>query len=199
MKKRKKLAAGFIIAFVLCVCIGVRIYAVNQTVEDVPVKIYELGEKVPFENDVFYSDNMKGYSLKVLSAEVKTTEEFLKDYGASAEDIPDSQYSPKVYDLYVEISNEDNTETGIFLWDLQLQSNAAYGSFNDVYYRVANADKGYEDTAVAVRPGTSVSLHLVFGMPSQTFTDKAYENIEDLDMKLVLSLYPTKKMVRLQP
>lgn len=99
----------------------------------------------------------------------------------------------------MEISNEDNTETGIFLWDLQLQSNAAYGSFNDVYYRIANADKGYEDTAVAVRPGTSVSLHLVFGMPPQTFTDKAYENIEDLDMKLVLSLYPTKKMVRLQP
>lgn len=196
-RRSKRTVAG-VIACVLCLVVGFRIYQVNQQVSNVPEKIYDMGEKVPFEDDVFYIDSMKGYSLTILSAEVKTTEQFLEEYGASMEDIPEANYTPKVYDLEVEVANDNNVETGINLYEMQLRNNAAYAGFDEVYYRIANKEKGYQDISIAVQPGTSVTMHWIFIMPEQCFSKQAYENIENLDLKLVMSLYPTKKMIRLK-
>ena len=85
----------------------VRIYIVNRSVPKVIDRYYQIGDTVPFEDDLFYTTSMDGYSLKVISAEVKTTEQFIEEYGAKREDIPDSHYSSKVYDLEVEIANAD--------------------------------------------------------------------------------------------
>ena len=163
MKKIKKYIIGLLV-LALCIGIGVRIYIVNRSVPKVIDRYYQIGDTVPFEDDLFYTTSMDGYSLKVISAEVKTTEQFIEEYGAKREDILDSHYSSKVYDLEVEI---------------------------------ANADKGYKDISIAVRPGTSVTMHLIFGLPDQTLSRWAFEHIEDLDLKLVISLYPEKKMIEL--
>lgn len=196
-RKFKRAAVGGMIC-ILGIVIGLRIHQVNQQVLKVPEKIYDMGEKVPFEDDVFYLDSMNGYSLTVLSAEVKTTEQFLEDYGASIDEIPEANYTPKVYDLEVEVANDDNVETGINLYEMQLRNNAAYAGFDEVYYRIANREKGYQDISIAVMPETSVTMHWIFVMPEQCFSKSAYEDIESLDLKLVMSLYPTKKMIRLQ-
>lgn len=187
------------IVFILCVIvIGMRIYYVNKGYSDVPEQIYALGEEVPYEKDLIYTDSMEGYSLTVLSAKVKTTEEFLEEYGEGELQIPESEYTPKVYDLAVKIKNKNNQTTGIQLWELKLQSNAAYGAYSSVYSEIANSEKGYTDIAIALRPGTEIQMHLVFILPEQTYSKRAYADVEGLNMKLVMTLYPTKKMICLQ-
>lgn len=199
MKKvPRRISIGIMI--VLCVVASVRIYGQIQIAKDKKAEIivYEMGEVVPLENDVIYDTYMTGYSVTVLDAQILTTEKFCDKYDANPAEIGKSYYTPKVYDVEVKIENTDNEDTGINLWDWKIQNNAALAGTNDIYYRIANKDKGYTATAIAVKPGTAVTMHVIFSIPELNFTKYAYEHIEDENMKLVVTLYPTKKMIKLQ-
>lgn len=67
MKKIKKYIIGLLV-LALCTGIGVRIYIVNRSVPKVIDRYYQIGDTVPFEDDLFYNTSMDGYSLKVISA-----------------------------------------------------------------------------------------------------------------------------------
>lgn len=177
---------------------GIKIHAVNTETKDVPEEIYEMGQDVSLDQCVLFSYPMDGYSIKVKNARVLDTENFLKEYHAVGKKIPELYYEPQIYEVEVEISNKDNEESGINLRELYLQDNAGLIGFNEVYYRIANKEKGYEETGIAVRPGTSITMLLEFSIPEKNFSKKACKNMESEDFKLVATLYPVKKMIKLK-
>ena len=197
MKKYWKIgiAGAAVVAGLL---VGIKIHAVNTETKDVPEEIYEMGQDVSLDQCVLFSYPMDGYSIKVKNARVLDTENFLKEYHAVGKNIPELYYEPQIYEVEVEISNKDNEESGINLRELYLQDNAGLIGFNEVYYRIANKEKGYEETGIAVRPGTSITMLLEFSIPEKNFSKKACKNMEGEDFKLVATLYPVKKMIKLK-
>lgn len=185
-------------AVVAGLLVGIKIHAVNTETKDVPEEIYEMGQDVSLDQCVLFSYPMDGYSIKVKNARVLDTENFLKEYHAAGKKIPELYYEPQIYEVEVEISNKDNEESGINLRELYLQDNAGLIGFNEVYYRIANKEKGYEETGIAVRPGTSITMRLEFSIPEKNFSKKACKNMESEDFKLVATLYPVKKMIKLK-
>lgn len=178
--------------------IGTRIYQVNAAVEDIPCQVYELGETAELGNRVIFGDPMDGYFITIKGVQLLSTQEFMEKYGCIETDLPGWEYMSQIFDIELEIANENNEETGIDLNQLYLQNESALASFDAIYYRIANAEKGYENTSIAVRPGTSVTLQAEFPIPELNFSARAYQNLWDLDLKLVVTLYPEKKMMRLQ-
>lgn len=183
---------------VLGVTVGIKIHAVNTKTKDVPEEIYEMGQEVSLDKCTLLSYPMDGYSIKVKNARVLDTETFLKEYDAVGKNIPELYYEPKVYEVEVEIANRDNEDGGINLRELYLQDHAGLIGFNEVYYRIANKEKGYEETSIAVRPGTSITMLIEFSIPEKNFSKKAYRNIEGEEFRLVATLYPVKKMIKLK-
>lgn len=199
----KKIRIGILtgVGFILCVFIGSRIYGQAQIAKErsVPEMIYEMGEEVSLEQAVCYDNvNRDGYYITVLEAEAMTLEEFCEKYDADIRDIPPYEYSPMVYDVKIRLRNEDNEEGYINLNEWSLQHNASYVTAGDIYYIMANKDKGYTDKAFAIRTGTEVTMNVVYVIPEQNFTKHAYANIEDEGMMMAVTLYPTKKLIKLQ-
>lgn len=187
-----------VVVLILAALYSYRVYMVNARAERIPCQVYEMGETVPLGNNICFTYPMDGYSVKVLAADVLTNDEFLEKYDGKKENFPAYDMMQQIYDIELEISNEDNTDTGIDLYGWYIQKDAALASFDAVYYREANKDKGYVDTAIAVRPHTSVTLHAVFPLPKLNFKKRDYRDPERMDMDLVVTLYPEKKVIRLQ-
>lgn len=181
-----------LVAWLLVSGIGMRIYKVNAAVEKIPEQIYEFGETVELGNNVMFGDTMDGYSVEI-KVNLLSTEEFIEKYHCDKQDLPEWEYMPQVFDIEIEVSNEDNEQTGIDLSQLYLQNEAGAISFDAIYYRLANAEKGYVNTGIAVRPGTSVTLRIEFPVPKLNFSPGAMKNLWEQDLKLVVTLYPEKR------
>lgn len=187
------LAAGLLVSG-----IGMRIYKVNAAAEKIPEQIYEFGETVELGNNVMFGDTMDGYSVEIKEVDLLSTEEFTEKYHCDKKDLPEWKYMPQIFDIEIEVSNEDNEQTGIDLSQLYLQNEAGAISFDAIYYRLANVQKGYVNTGIAVRPGTSVTLRIEFPVPKLNFSPSAMKNLWEQELKLVLTLYPEKKMMKLR-
>ena len=190
--KGKKLI-GCLMLLVVTGLVIWRIYAVNQDIPLAEKMYYHLGDEVPFEQDVLVSGGMQGYSIKVNAVEVMDLDRFLEKYDGNIDDIADPPQ--KVYDLNVTVTNENNTDGGIILYEFKQQNKAAISSFNLDCYKIANAEKNYENAGIAVRPGTSVTFQLPFSMYRHLFNTRTWENLENYPMYLTVTLYPHKKMI----
>ena len=193
----KRIAIGILIGGILIASIA-RIVVVNQEVQSASEKTYKVGEEVPLEDDVLQVDSMNGYSITVNTAEVLAFSEFIKKYDGNEDDIPEGDRPEKVYDINVTIKNTDNRDTGINLQDIYIQENMAVAGFDIFCYRIANAAAGYINTNIAIREGTEVQLQLTYGLVENNFTKKSWNNMENIGMKLIVSLYPEKKMIYLK-
>lgn len=183
---------------ILFIGIGMRIYKVNAAVEKIPEQIYEFGETAELGNNIIFGDTMDGYSIKINEVDLLSTEEFIEKYQCEKKDLPNWEYMPKVFDIEIEVSNEDNERTGIDLNQLYLENKAGLVSFDAIYYRIANADTGYVNTGIAVRPGTSVTLRVEFPVSRLNFSRRAMKNLWEQELKLVVTLYPEKKVMALR-
>lgn len=197
----RRLKYGILLAVLCLVCgaIALRIDTVNRQAKRIPCTVYDFGEQVELGKSVLFGDSMEGYSIRILDSRLRTIEEFAEAYHCSKEDLPEWEYMSSIFEVEVEISNKDNETTGIDFFQWSLQNESAVVSFHDTYYRIANADKGYESTAIAVRPGTSVRLKAEFPVPKLNFKPRDYRRLWDLDFRLVVTLYPEKRMMRLWP
>lgn len=184
-----------VIAVVILVSFYIQRYrAVNQQLQSAPVENYRMGDQVSFEKNILINDTMEGYMVTVKKAEILSYKEFLKKYNAEDEYtyVPD-----KVYDVEIMLKNEQAEEgTGINLSEFYIQGSAVCENLEIDLCDAANPDLKGND-AIALRKNSEMILHLPFGLYRENFRADIWKNLQQFPMYLVVTLYPTKKIVSL--
>lgn len=184
-----------VIVVVLLVGWGVRFYAVNRDVDIPIVQVFPKGEEVPVGKDFFgYADeDMDGYTVTVLDAELFSAADFLQRYDAAEQAEILGNYTDFIYTVRVCIANRYNPYTdqkGISLQQYVLQGTDYILSFDDTCYQMANPDM--PGASFSLRQGTSMELTLTFDVMSQITSIK---HLLDDAPKLLITQYPHQKMI----
>lgn len=200
-KKRRRIL--WTAAVLLVVLVG-RILWVNLHAAAFPQNVFSLGQWVPLEGDFFYTslENTDGYFVRVSSAEAMTYEEFLERFEKPL-DYLGEESRHNVIVLKVDFKNQDNTQGGVLIRDLNLVNSARSQSFNPSvnYMAIANPDFDPYTEGIKIQPGTEASLFFVYDTVSRadkvTYLEQQAGK-ESLTMFLNVSLYPVHKMVEME-
>lgn len=204
----KKRGLAICLAVLLCLTgIGARIWYVNKDREETVTEIYPMGEMVPFEDDFFHrSDEIRdNYSIRVNSAVVMPAEEYVKTQGLTMEEVwPDGIMVTDILAVEVTIRNsndknatpEEDTQY-IDMLNTQILSQGDDYQINHellwkMYPKLDQSTFGFR-----VAPGTEHTLTLPFAALDWARTDS--EKIKQKQNYLLLSMYPTKKMIEVIP
>lgn len=200
MKKRTLLIC---LAVLVCLSgIGVRIWYVNKDRQDWVEEIYPMGEMVPYEDDFFIRSDegiRPDYEIGAMSAKIMSTEDYLKEYGLSKEEVWEGTDPPKIIiDVEVNIRNNSKEENDQFIDLLNTRLVAGGDNFQsdkalieNIYPQLAGAVSGFK-----VKSGTEATMHIPFEVLQWQPT--SIERIKSQDLYMVLSLYPTKKMIKIE-
>ncbi len=199
MKKRLKVIVPIILVVCFAAVWGFRFHAVNQSIEQVPVKIYKMGEPAPYEKDFFHyaDENLDGYVLTVKSAKLITYKAFVELHGQTEDFIPKDEIHPTyIYDIEVYIQNrktEDDMQ-GIDLVNSRLVCENASMQVNDrlfgLLYPHLEGQMGF-----SLKPNSDMTVHL----PYAEYKEKNRETILSRNYYFLMSMYPTKKMIEVNP
>lgn len=200
-KKRRRIL--WTAAVLLVVLVG-RILWVNLHAAAFPQKVFPLGQWVPLEGDFFYTslENTDGYFVRVSSAEAMTYEEFLERFEKPLDYLGEESRHDVIV-LKVDFKNQDNTQGGVLIRDLNLVNSARSQSFNPSvnYMAIANPDFDPYTEGIKIQPGTDASLFFVYDTVSRadkvTYLEQQAGK-ESLTMFLNVSLYPVHKMVEME-
>ena len=203
MKRHRKWVIPAAVLLVLCLVVG-RVVAVNATATRFQEMSYPQGEWVPLEGDFFYTslENTDGYFVRVSSAEAMTYEEFLERFEKPLDYLGEESRHDVIV-LKVDFKNQDNTQGGVLIRDLNLVNSARSQSFNPSvnYMAIANPDFDPYTEGIKIQPGTEASLFFVYDTVSRadkvTYLEQQAGK-ESLTMFLNVSLYPVHKMVELE-
>lgn len=194
-KMRKILPAAMLV--ILTALWGAGFHAVNQNVDLPVIQVFPKGEEAALEQDFFNyaEEEMDGYTVTVLDAEVQTAEKFLRQAGAQnqAENLGD--HTDYIYTVKVRIANETNEHTGekgISLAQYALQGTDYILSFDDTSFLIVNPHM--PGASFSLRKGTSMEMVLTFGIMSKVTSLSHLE--KDLP-KLLISQYPHQKMLEI--
>ena len=176
---------------------GVRFYIVNKDINPPIIQVFQKGVEVPIEKDFFYysSEDMDGYTVTVLDADLVPVEEFLQDYDAGDQAELLGNFTDFIYVVRVSIANQYNPfvgEKGINAGGYFLIGTDYVLSLDDTCYQLANPDM----------PGTSFSLELETSMelilPFTVMSDvTSHKHVLEDPPKLQITLYPSKKLIEL--
>ena len=208
-----------IILIVLAVLCAARIVYLNLTFEREPVEIYQTGETVEYEEDYYYSNfyevnNSNGYSVEVHSAELKSYAEYLEEHGFTHDQV--AKTSSYVYgatpeyicevELTFTASEEiwvspygDGSAAGISLVDTVLLSEN--GTNMQVYPPLLQLVHPTIDAfGFSLLPKSSMTVKLPYASTPLWNTkgkQAAYNSIKNDKFYLLVSMYPTRKMIDL--
>lgn len=198
----KKRGLAICLAVLLCLTgIGVRIWYVNKDLKETVTKIYPMGEMVSFGEDYFHRDDeiRRDYSVRVNSAVVMPVEEYVKTQGLTMEEVwPDGTLTTDIFAVEVTIRNDCKEEDQQF-FDLL---NIHILSEGEDYQRAHNLiEKMYpvvgQTAGFKVAPGTEYTMTIPYAVLDWQRTDS--ETIKHKQNYLLLSMYPTKKMIEVIP
>lgn len=198
----KKRGLAICLAVLLCLTgIGVRIWYVNKDLKETVTKIYPMGEMVSFGEDYFHRDDeiRRDYSVRVNSAVVMPVEEYVKMQGLTMEEVwPDGTLTTDIFAVEVTIRNDCKEEDQQF-FDLL---NIHILSEGEDYQRAHNLiEKMYpvvgQTAGFKVAPGTEYTMTIPYAVLEWQRTDS--EAIKHKKNYLLLSMYPTKKMIEVIP
>lgn len=202
MKKR-----ALLICLVVLVClsgVGVRIWYVNKDRQDFVEKIYPMGEMVPYEDDFFYrSDEIRdNYEIGVLSARIMTTEDYLEELGVTKEEVWGQFDAPKlVIDVEALIRNnatgEEDNGQGIDTLNTCLISGGDNFQVNSALLSTLYPQTEQQGrTGIALRNNSEMVVHFPYAVIDWQPT--SIERIKGQDLYMLLSMYPTKKMIKIE-
>ena len=110
------------------------------------------------------------------------------------EDFTERDAPERIYLLKVRLRNTNNTETGIDLLSWKIQSNSVVQSLDfELYYELNQLDT----YSVALRENSEKEFLLPYNLRKDFFYPSEWENLEDYEMWLTVTWYPTKKMLLL--
>ena len=166
-----------------------------------------MGEMVPFEDDFFNrSDEIRDhYSVRVNSAVVMPAEEYVKTQGLTMEEVwPDGTLTTDILAVEVTIQNSNDKnadleeDTQFFdMINIQIMSQGdSYQLDNELLWKMyPKLDQSTFGFRVA--PGTEHTLTIPYAVLDWQRTDS--EAIKHKKNYLLLSMYPTKKMIEVIP
>ena len=204
----KKRGLAICLAVLLCLTgIGVRIWYVNKDREETVTKIYPMGEMVSFEDDFFFrSEEIRDhYSVRVNSAVVMPVEEYVKTQGLTMEEVwPDGTLTTDILAVEVTIQNSNDKnadpeeDTQFFdMINIQILSQGdIYQRDSELFWKMyPKLDQSTFGFRVA--PGTEYTMTIPYTVRDWQRTDS--ETIKHKKNYLLLSMYPTKKMIEVIP
>lgn len=197
MKKRLKILLTLIIAAGAVAGWSIRFYKVNSAVNLPESKIYSLGERAEYGEDFFYlsDESRAGYFITVKSARLITYDEFVSTYGKPEQDSPLKPVL--VYDVEAYIENEntaDDESKGIDLVNTRLVTandsiQVDFTLFGVIYSNLSGV------SGFSLKPCTAMTFHLPFTVYDESADMK---EISSDDWYLLMSMYPTKKMISIK-
>lgn len=191
-KKQKKRIILLAVFLLIAAAWGMRVYWINQKYPDVERKTYDLQEEVELGKDIIDYDTMEGYFVTIESADIYEYEDLLSQY--DLEDFTERDALERIYLLEVRLRNTNNTETGIDLLSWKIQSNSVSQSLDfELYYELNQLDT----YSVALREDSEKEFLLPYNLRKDFFYPSEWENLEDYEMWLTVTWYPTKKMLLL--
>lgn len=191
-KKQKKRIILLAVFLLIAAAWGMRVYWLNQKYPDVERKTYDLQEEVELGKDIIDYDTMEGYFVTIESADIYEYEDLLSQY--DLEDFMERDAPERIYLLKVRLRNTDNTETGIDVLSWKIQSNSVSQSLDfELYYELNQLDT----YSVALREDSEKEFLLPYNLRKDFFYPSEWENLEDYEMWLTVTWYPTKKMLLL--
>ena len=192
-KKQKKRIILLAVFLLIAAAWGMRVYWLNQKYPDVERKTYDLQEEVELGKDIIDYDTMEGYFVTIESADIYEYEDLLSQY--DLEDFMERDAPERIYLLKVRLRNTDNTETGIDVLSWKIQSNSVSQSLDfELYYELNQLDT----YSVALREDSEKEFLLPYNLRKDFFYPSEWENLEDYEMWLTVTWYPTKKMLLLK-
>lgn len=204
----KKRGLAICLAVLLCLTgIGARIWYVNKDREETVTKIYPMGEMVPFEDDFFNrtEEIRDHYSVCVNSAVVMPAEEYVKAQGLTMEEVwPDGVIATDILAVEVTIQNSNDKnadpkeDTQFFdMFNVHIVSQGdTYQLDNELLWKMyPKLDQSTFGFRIA--PGTEYTMVLPYAVLDWQHTDS--EKIKQKQNYLLLSMYPTKKMIEVIP
>ena len=212
MTRRSFLVFGGVAALGLIVC---RIGIVNANAETIPTEHYSLGEWVDLTGCYFNelsSEDMAGYSLRVVSAEAMNASEYIARYGVDSSalenvEVKNASIGPDadVVVLEYETRNDSNDEGGIALYYERLipaRKNVAYSYDEQLWLSAEPQMKSGFPGGFGLVKGTSFTTHVPFCYVSNPGYLEKYDRqlrmpvCADRDFELILCNAPTRKIVR---
>ena len=191
-KKQKKRIILLAVFLLIAATWGMRVYWLNQKYPDVERKTYDLQEEVELGKDIIDYDTMEGYFVTIESADIYEYEDLLSQY--DLEDFTERDAPERIYLLKVRLRNTNNTETGIDLLSWKIQSNSVSQSLDfELYYELNQLDT----YSVALREDSEKEFLLPYNLRKDFFYPSEWEKLEDYEMWLTVTWYPTKKMLLL--
>lgn len=176
---------------------GFRFYSVNRSVDVPIIQVFPRDEEVPIGKDFFsYADeDMDGYTVTVLDAELISAADFLKRCDAEAQAQLLGIFTDYIYTVRVRIANQENRQTGekgISLQQYMLCGTDYILSLEEGCFLLANPEM--PGTSFSLREGTSMEMLLTFDVMSRTVSVK---HLAEDRPKLLISQYPHQKMITL--
>ena len=192
MKKIWIIIAGVLI---LSAAWGIRFYSVNKDVDSPVIQMYEKGEEVPIGEDFFdyASEDMDGYTITVLDAELLPVGEFLQKNNAMDQAENLGLFTDYIYTVHISVANRHNPytgEKGVALQQYVLHGTNYVLSLEDTCYQIANPDM--PGTSFSLKEGTDMEITLTFDVMSETTN---IQHIVNDSPKLLITQYPHKKMI----
>ena len=196
MNKRKVIwiIAGVIFAIWLAAVIYINVSSERQK-----VKVYEIGDVVPFGQN-YYEESYEiidGYKAQVISGNIYKYEDYL-----TLMDIPGQKDSHQkyVYDLEICFYNEDlDSERGINIISTYLASADDRLAINIDLLTQIYPQLGDSPTEFRIRPGTSMVMHIPFQMEyiSALYVGDEEKFLKGNEFYLNVTQYPEKQLVRI--
>ena len=164
--------------------------------EDTEEVIYDMGEIVPFEDDRMEGwKQANGYSMKVDSFEIVDSQEFINEVGF----VPADTFSPceKIAVVYITLFNESSDADGIMLTELGLYGIDQVLNLNwDLLFAANPVLEG--NMGIKLSHDSECSLILPYSLFEKYFSGATWNNIDNYELYLELTIYPVQKKVKIQ-
>lgn len=187
---------AFTIALVIILGGTCRFFHINKKMQVYASaeKFYNIGDEVPLEKDFFFNigESAEGYSITVLDTYYLPVDEFKKQYNIT--DNSFLEFSEYVYMIKANFKNNNSTtseNTGISINRLVLQE-SSFISYPDTKAFMLINEFDYAGFSLSL--AQEREFIIPFGI------NEDYININRLntgETRLVVSLYPNKKMINL--
>lgn len=166
-------------------------------------KKYEtIGEWVPFGDNYYGKNYLYGYSLRVKSTKTYEPEEYrekIMDKSSSTHPAYTEviKHAYKIYEVEVEVKNENNTGEGLRILALNLVGRDFVGTINTKHFMDVN---GYDSDTIGIQitPGTQTTVYLPFVILDSNYREKFTRKLKTEPMWIMLTAYPERRMARVQ-
>lgn len=164
------------------------------------IQTYQIGEFVPWDEDVLSRNTLTGYEIQVESAMIMDVAQFFELYHASDENVPN--LPEKVCDVEITVRNvgtdADVDILGLFLPDLALHGIDYTTDWNSELMWIANPEMGEaESLGITVPPGYQHTAHIIYNLRRMHFSSFTWSHLKEYAFYITISDYPTRKEIQL--